>query len=63
LKLIIKKRHPLSSKEQKELLEEVRDKYPFVYEVLDRKRPIELLETSKGEVVFICRMADPSSSA
>ncbi|NHV60596.1 MAG: DUF1947 domain-containing protein [Candidatus Verstraetearchaeota archaeon] len=51
--MILKKRHPLSSKEQKELLEEVRDKYPFVYEVLDRKRPIELLETSKGEIVYL----------
>lgn len=51
--MIIKKRHPLSSKEQKELLETIREKYPSIYEVLDRKKPIELLETANGEIVYL----------
>ena len=51
--MIIKKRHPLSSKEQKELLEVIREKYPSIYNALDRKRPIELLETEKGEILYL----------
>jgi len=49
----IKKRHPLSSKEHKDLLERVKETYPPIYEMLDRKKPIELLETAKGDVVYL----------
>lgn len=51
--MIIKKRHPLSSKEQKELLEKVREIYPSIYSAIDKKKPVEVMETAKGEVVYL----------
>lgn len=51
--MIVKKRHPLSSKEQKELLEKVRQQYARIYEKMDRKKAIEVIETAKGETIYL----------
>ena len=51
--MIIKKRHPLSSKEQKELLEKVRQQYPCIYDKMDRKKTIEVIETAKEETIYL----------
>ncbi|MCC6013697.1 MAG: DUF1947 domain-containing protein [Candidatus Verstraetearchaeota archaeon] len=46
---MIKKRHPLSSKEQKELLKVLKEKYSID---LDKKKIIEVVETKNGKKIY-----------
>ncbi|MEM1573750.1 MAG: DUF1947 domain-containing protein [Candidatus Methanomethylicaceae archaeon] len=50
---MIKKRHPLSSKEQKELLSILKEKFPNIYEKLEKKKMIELIETKDGVKIYL----------
>lgn len=50
---MIKKRHPLSSKEQKELLNVLKERFPRIYEKLDKKKKIELIETKDGVKIYL----------
>ncbi|MCS7097808.1 MAG: DUF1947 domain-containing protein [Candidatus Methanomethyliaceae archaeon] len=50
---MIKKRHPLSSKEQKEFLEILKDKLPSIYEKIDRRKVIEILEIKDGNKIYV----------
>lgn len=50
---MIKKKHPLSSKEQKEFLEILKEKFPQIYEKIDRKKTIEILETKNGDKIYM----------
>ncbi|MDH5807252.1 MAG: DUF1947 domain-containing protein [Candidatus Methanomethylicaceae archaeon] len=50
---MIKKRHPLSSKEQKELLNILKEKFPNIYEKLEKKKMIELIETKDGVKIYL----------
>jgi PUA domain protein len=51
--LLIKKRHPLSSKDLKSLLEEAKRICPSLAEHIDRKRDIELVEIASGEKIYL----------
>ncbi|MDI9644186.1 MAG: RNA-binding protein [Candidatus Verstraetearchaeota archaeon] len=51
--MLIKKRHPISSKEMKELLERASGISPRLPEVLDRKKGLELVELASGERVYL----------
>lgn len=50
---MIKKRHPLSSKEQKEFLSILKEKFPNICEKLDKKKTIELIETKDGVKIYL----------
>jgi PUA-domain protein len=51
--LLIKKRHPLSSKDLKSFLEEVKRVCPSLIEYIDRKKDIELVEVANGERIYL----------
>ena len=50
--MLIKKRHPLSTKDLKALLDEAARVAPTVANHIDKKRGIELLELESGERLF-----------
>lgn len=50
--MLVKKRHPLSTKDFKALLDEASRVVPSVANHIDRKKPIELLELDSGERLF-----------
>lgn len=50
--MLVKKRHPLSTKDLKALLDEAARVAPSVMNHIDKKKPIELLELDSGERLF-----------
>jgi PUA domain protein len=50
--LLIKKRHPISSKELKALLEQIGQICPPLVEGIDRKKDMELIELESGEKLY-----------
>jgi len=51
--LLIKKRHPLSSKDLKSLLEEAKRICPSLVGHIDKKKGIELVEVANGERIYL----------
>ncbi len=51
--MLIKKRHPLSSKDLKSVLEEVSKVAPEMLNHIDRKKCIELVELADGEKIYL----------
>ncbi|MGQ9759476.1 MAG: DUF1947 domain-containing protein [Candidatus Methanomethylicaceae archaeon] len=43
----------MSSKEQKELLGRIKENYPLVFEKIDRRKGIEVIETADGKRIYI----------
>jgi len=50
--LLVKKRHPLSTKDFKALLDEAARIVPSVADHIDKKKPIELVELESGERLY-----------
>lgn len=51
--MLIKKRHPLSSKDLKSLLEEAKRICPGLVDHIDKKKDIELVEVASGERIYL----------
>lgn len=51
--MLIKKRHPISTKEMKELLEAAGKIAPRLPEAVDRKKGLEVAELSNGERIYL----------
>ncbi|MEM2126277.1 MAG: DUF1947 domain-containing protein [Candidatus Methanosuratincola sp.] len=51
--MLIKKRHPVSTKEMKEILERASGISPNLPETIDRKKCLEVVELGSGERVYL----------
>ena len=51
--MLIKKRHPLSSKDLKDVLDEVSKVAPEMLKHIDRKKSVELAELANGEKIYL----------
>ncbi len=51
--MLVKKRHPVSTKEMKEILERTSSISPKLAEMIDRKKPLEVVELNSGERVYL----------
>lgn len=51
--MLIKKRHPISSKEMKEVLDKAAGISPRLPESLDRKKGLEVVELASGERIYL----------
>lgn len=51
--MLVKKRHPLSSKDLKSILERAKVVCPPLVENIDRKKEIELVELASGEKLYL----------
>ena len=51
--MLIKKRHPLSSKDLKSLLEEAKRVCPSLFDHIDKKKDIELVEVAREERIYL----------
>jgi len=51
--LLVKKRHPISSKDLKSILEEVRKVAPEMLDSIDKKKAVEMVELEDGEKSYM----------